>query len=552
MLLELRIRNIAVIESAEVHFGAGLTVLSGETGAGKSIIVGAIGLLLGERASSEAVRPDADRASVEAVFDISGRSDITALLAEQGIPLEEELLILRREVAAAGRNRAWINGAAATASLVGEVGRRLIDLHGQHEHQTLLRPAEQRVILDAFGGAVEIAGELAAAHGSWMDAERTLADLDSRRRDVAQRADFLRFQVNEIEGARLRVGEEEELDQESRRLDHAEELGRLASTLHDALYAGEQAITSRLGELRRPLDQLLRIDDSLSDAREVLNSALVTVEELGRRMGEYASEIEQDPARLEAIRQRQDQLYRLRAKYGATLADVMEAGRVAREELDSLDRVALDRSALEKVRAAAHASMVEIARRLSAARARAAEVMARAVEAVLPALGMTGGRFEVVLVPSAEITANGAENIEFRIAVNTGFEPRPLARTASGGELSRIMLALKSVLAEVDRTPVLIFDEIDAGIGGRVAHGVAEQLRKVAGAHQVFVITHLPQIASRADRHFLVEKEPSGQRTSTRLVELDGDARVQELARLLGGDPESDVSLEHARKLLAG
>jgi DNA repair protein RecN (Recombination protein N) len=551
MLLELRIRNLAVIEAAEARFGAGLTVLSGETGAGKSIIVGAIALLLGERASSEAVRPGADRAVVEAVFDATARPDVAGLLAEQGIALEDGLLILRREVAAAGRNRAWINGAAATAALVGEVGRRLVDLHGQHEHQTLLRTEEQRGILDAFAGAAELAGAVAAAHAAWREAGRAVEELDARRRDVTQRADFLRFQVEEIEGADIEPEEEETLEQEARRLEHAEELARLAGLLHDALYGAEDAVSARLGELRRPLEQLVRIDEGLADARETLEGALLAAQELGRRMGDYAGSLEHEPRRHEEIRQRQHLLFRLRSKYGPTLGDVLETGRDARAELDALDRVELDRAALEKQRDAARGTLEQAAAQLSTARRGGAKKLAAAVGRLLPALGMDGGRFEVGLEPAAGLTAHGAETVEFRIAVNAGFEPRPLQRTASGGELSRVMLALKSVLAGVDRTPVLVFDEIDAGIGGRVAHGVAEQLRHVAAAHQVFVITHLPQIASRADRHFLVEKDPSGRRAFTRLLELDGDDRIRELARLLGGDPESEVSLDHAREMLA-
>jgi len=549
MLLELRIQDFAVIDRVAVRLAPGLNVLTGETGAGKSIIVGALSLLLGERASADLVRAGADRAVVEGVFDIEGREDILELLADQGLEAEDGHLILRREVSATGRGRAWVGGAATTAAFVGELGRRLVDLHGQHEHQTLLRPEEQRAILDAYAESTALAEAVRSAHARLMECRRRLQELERRRSAAEQRAELLRYQVEEIESARLREDEEELLEAEAQRLEHAEDLARLSGTLHQALYAAEDAVTARLGELRRTLDHLIRIDPSQADARELLESALYTLDELGRRMGEYAARIEYDPARLEEIRRRQDLLFRLRAKYGPTLADVIATGRRAREELDILDRSALDRRALEKEEAEARAELERLAGELSARRAVAAERLAEEVGALLPELGL-GGRFEVALDPLPEIGAAGAEAVEFRVALNVGFEPRPLARVASGGELSRVMLALKTILARLDRVPSLVFDEIDTGIGGVTANRVAENLRRVAECHQVFVITHLPQIAARADHHLRVEKVEVGGRVATRLTELTGEERVRELARMLGGAPDSAVSLEHARELL--
>jgi DNA repair protein RecN (Recombination protein N) len=551
MLVELRIRNFAVIEAVDLRLGAGLTVLSGETGAGKSIIVDALALLLGERASSDSVRPGADRALIEAVFDVSGQDDVAALLAEQGIDLEDGLVILRREVAAEGRNRAWINGAASTATVVGELGRGLVDLHGQHEHQTLLRTAEQRAILDAFAGFAPLAAEVATAYDTLRATRARLDALDANAREIAQRADFLRYQAAEIEGAALEPGEEDVLEAEAKRLDHAEELARLAGQLHRELYADEDAIAGRLGELRRALEQLVRIDPSLADSRDALVSAFYAADEVGRTMGDYASRVEHDPVRLDRLRSRQNLIFKLKTKYGATVDDVVEVGRAARAELEQLERVGLDRAELQRSVEAAEGALVAAASALSERRAEAGLRLTEAIDGLLPTLGMAGGRFEVVLSPLSVVGAHGAETVEFRIAVNAGFEPRPIARVASGGELSRVMLALKSVLASVDRVPTLVFDEIDAGIGGRVAHPVGETLRRVAEAHQVFVITHLPQIAARADQHLLVEKA-GGLPAVTSVTALEGEGRVRELARLLGGDPESAVSLDHARELLGG
>jgi len=550
MLVELRIQNYAVIDRLAVRLAPGLNVLTGETGAGKSIIVGALSLLLGGRASADVVRTGEERAVIEGVFDVEGRAEVLELLDAQGLEAEDGLIILRREVAAEGRNRAWVNGSATTAAVLGEIGRRLVDLHGQHEHQTLLRSDEQRAILDAFAGAEALAAETRAAYDRLVGARRALEDLDRRRREVEQRADFLRFQAEEIERAQLKEGEEEALEEEANRLEHAEDLARLSGRLHQALYAAEDSATARLGELRRVLEQLVRIDPSQGDAVELLEGAYYNLEELGRRMGEYSAGIEYDPARLDEIRRRQDLIFRLKSKYGPTLADVLETGRRARAELDLLDGGEFERRALEKEEAAAREALEKVAAELTARRREAASRLEDEVGAILPELGLGGGRFEVALDPLPEIGANGAESVEFRVALNVGFEPRPLARVASGGELSRVMLALKTILARLDRIPSLVFDEIDTGIGGQIGHRIGEKLRSVAEHHQVFAITHLAQIACRADHHLHVEKGEAGGVTTTRVTVLDDDARIAELARMLGGDPESAASVQHARELL--
>jgi DNA repair protein RecN (Recombination protein N) len=551
MLLELRIQNFAVIESLAIHCEAGLNALTGETGAGKSIIVGALGLLLGERASSDNIRTGAQKAVVEGVFDIAHNKNVIVMLAEQGIEADEGLLILRREVSVEGRSRAWVNGAASTATFVGQLGRALVDLHGQHEGQTLMRPEEQRAILDEYAGATELAEELAAAYARVRTLQTDLADLERRRRDAEQRADYLRFQVNEIETARLKLGEEDELTSESVRLEHSEELAQLAVTLSEALYAGDDSLSTRLGEVRRVLDHLVRIDQSQGDARELLDSAYYAIEELGRRFGDYAETVEYDPARLEAVRARLDLLYRLRSKYGPAIADVIETAHRAQEELALVDGADLRRKEVEDALATAQQTLTHAASQLTKLRKKSAVQLQKEVTAVLPELGMPSGKFEVALDAYENATAHGNESVEFRVALNAGFQPRSLARVVSGGELSRVMLALKTILARVDRVPTLIFDEVDAGIGGRVATQVAVKLRDVAQHHQVFVITHLPQLAARAAHHLLVEKVEREGTTLTRVSELNREERVRELARMLGGDPESMVSLEHAREMLS-
>jgi len=551
MLIELRIENFAIAERLSVRLDAGLNVLTGETGAGKSIIVGALSLLLGERASAESVRAGAQKAVIEGVFDVAQRRPVLSLLAEQGIETEEGLLILRREIASSGRSRAWVNGAASTASLLSNLGRMLVDLHGQHEHQTLLRSDEQRVLLDEYSSAGRLAAKVSDAHARWRAALAELDALAARRREAEQRADYLRFQVTEIEKATPRIGEDEELETESRRLEHAEELARISEKFHQELYASDRSMTVRLDELKRQLEQLVRIDPTQADARELLETAYYAIEELGRRMGDYAAGVEQDPRRLAEVQQRLDTLYRLTSKYGPAIEDVLATAEKARAELALVDESDAARIELEQKRDTARAELEKAADELSKLRAAGARKLAKDVEKILPELGMSGGRFRIELERLPDIGNHGRETVVFLISLNAGFEPRELARVASGGELSRVMLALKTVLAGVDDVPTLVFDEIDSGIGGKVGLQVAEKLRRVGEKHQVFAITHLPQIASRAHHHLLVEKIEREGTTLTRVTPLSADDRVKELARMLGGDPESETSLSHAKELLA-
>jgi DNA repair protein RecN (Recombination protein N) len=551
MLVELRIRDYAVVEDLSLVLEPGLNALTGETGAGKSIIVGALSLLLGERASASVVRLGAERATVEAVFDVRALPGIEAKVEEMGFRPEDGHLILRREVAAEGRNRAWVNGSPATAGVVGELGTALVDLHGQHEHQTLLKTAEQRAILDAFAGAEGAAARVREVHERVRAHAAELGERERRLREVESRADFLRFQLGEIDGARIAPGEDLELEAEARRHEHAEELVQGASGAHDALYAGEDAVADRISEARALVQRLARFDSSLEETARLLEDAYHAASEAGRRMGDYASSLDHDPRRLEEVRSRLDRIFRLKRKYGPELEDVLATARRVREELAALDDADHDLAELRRSLADARGELEAAASALGALRREAARRLAEAVEDILPDLGLAGASFEVRVRPLEEVGPHGGETVEFLVAPNKGFDAMPLARIASGGELSRVMLALKSILAGVDRVPVLVFDEIDAGIGGTVATAVARKLAEVATRHQVFVVTHLPQLASRADVHLLVEKEQGARTTTTRVRALEGDARVEEVARLLGGDPESATSRKHARELLA-
>jgi len=550
MLTELRIRNFAIIESLTLPLARGFNVLSGETGAGKSIIVGALGLLLGERASSDLIRTGADRATVEGVFDVADRPEIAVLLDERGIDAEESFVVLKREIVGAGRARAWVNGTTVSAAILAEVGRLLVNLHGQHEAQTLLDPDAQRRILDAFAGATESASAVREAYESLSHVRREITDLRRRRAEAEKRADYLRHVVQEIEAAKLAEGEDVRLEDEARRLENAEELRELSSGIVECIEGEEESALQRLASVERLLSTIQRVDPTLARLQELYDTAYYNLEALAREMTEYEASVELDPERLEEVRRRRDLLYRLTKKYGPTLPDVLEAGRSARAELDLVDSADLDLRSLEERERTATRSVQERSAALSALRAQASERLGRAVDEVLPDLGMPDGQFHAALVPLREVGPDGAEAVEFRVSLNVGHEERPLARVASGGELSRVMLALKTILARLDRVPTLIFDEVDAGIGGRVGLQVGETMRRVASYHQVFAITHLPQIAARAHHHILVSKGARGGVTTADVAVLDGDLRVTEIARMLGGDPESEVSRAHARELL--
>ncbi|HEV7706508.1 MAG TPA: DNA repair protein RecN [Gemmatimonadaceae bacterium] len=552
MLTELRIRNFAIIDALTLPLANGFNVLTGETGAGKSIIVGALGFLLGERGTADLIRTGAEKASVEGIFDASGDRELLALLDARGVDVEDPTtLVLRREIVSSGRTRAWINSATTTAAVLAEVGRALVSLHGQHEAQTLLDEESQRAILDAFGAATAVAARVRGAHEDVLAIAREIQSLTSRKAEAERRADYLRHLVAEIDEAQLKTGEDISLEEESRRLEHAEELKSLAEGMAAILEGEEGTVLESLGHMQRSLAAIQRIDGSLTRLQELYDGAFYSLQELARELDEYGRGVDLDPSRLAEVQRRRDLIFKLTKKYGPSLEAVGETARVARSELDLVDSGALDLRQLEQRLRDARAALATSAAELTALRRDAASRLATEVDAVLPELGMPDGRLDVHMRERAEIGAVGAEDIELRVALNRGHESRPLARVASGGELSRVMLALKTILARLDRVPTLVFDEVDAGIGGKIGLQVGDTMRRVATHHQVLAITHLPQIAARAHHHIVVEKGSRGGITTADTRVVEGDERVTEVARLLGGDPESDLSLAHARELLS-
>lgn len=552
MLIELRIRDYAVIDDLTLDGAPGLNALSGETGSGKSLVANALSCLLGERASPGVVRVGAPRALIEAAFDIEDCAPVREKLEALGLSAGGHVLVLRREVARRGRNRAWVNDSSATVGLLRELGRHLVDLHGQHEHQSLLRPAEQARLLDSLARATGQASAVAALCGELKGLEREREQLETRIRELEARADFIRFQLGEIEGAALHDGEDTALETEATRLEHADELARNAGGAYEELYAGDAAVTVRIRAVQAALADIIRLDGSLGEVSELLEQSYQAASEAGRFLGDYASSLEHDPRRLEEVRARLDRLFRLKRKYGPGLEDVIETGRRLAAQLEEVETSSFDLAALDRRIHKARARLKREAAALSEARCKAARKLARRVTELFPELGLEGGTFSVELSPLAEVGPGGAERVEFLASLNPGFPQAPLGRIASGGELSRVMLALKSIPGAADRVPTLVFDEIDAGVGGEIANAVGARLQETGRAHQVLAITHLAQIASRASHHLLVKKRlsPDDGVIRTRAFVLEGDTRVHEIARMLGGDPDSAASREHARELL--
>jgi len=553
MLLELRIRDLAIIRQVTLPFAPAFNVLSGETGAGKSIIVGALTVLLGDRASADMVRTGAERATVEGVFDVMAHREVLAALDERGLEHEHGTLVLKREIAP-GRARAWINGTPVTASVLGAIGRLLVTVHGQHEAHTLLDAASQRRWLDASAGALLIAKDVAARHAAVLAARAAISERRTRQRDAEQRADFLRHVVDEIERANVMPGEDEQLQEELQRLEHADELRAVAEQVVARLDGGDDdaggGLVQQLAAVQRLLAQLRRIDGGADRLAQLGDEAAYALDELSRDASAYAAGVELDPQRLAAAQRRRDVVFRLLKKYGPTMDEVLAEAAAARTSLRLVEDAEADLRRLHDELREMQDAFARSASELTAARRRAAQQLAETVSSQLPALGLPEGRFLVALPPRDEPGPTGNEEVEFRIALNAGHDARPLSRVASGGELSRVMLALASTQAAQESVPTLVFDEIDAGIGGRVGQQVGDALRSLAARHQVFAITHLPQLASRAHHHIVVEKGTEDGVTSTDVRVVTGDERALEVARMLGGDPSSSVSVAHAEELL--
>jgi len=571
MLAYLQVRGFALIEHLEVELSPGLNILTGETGAGKSMFVDAVDVALGGRASSEYLRAGEETALVQAAFAVPRDSPARSLMAEAGMePEEGELLVLEREINRSGRNVARVNGRLATVQLVRELAGQLCDLHGQHEHQSLLRPREQLELLDQFGGGdlLDLRQRLGAMHARLGSLRRRLGELGGDARDRAREMDLLQFQAGEIDSAELRAGEEEELKARRKVLGNIESLREGAdfvlTLLAEGTGTGAPSLADLLGEAAGRLDELAAIDESLAGIHQAAAAAGYELEEAGRQLRSYRDRLDYDPEELRQVENRMALLTRLKRKFGDSVEDVMEYRRQLQRRIESLRDSEQSADEIKSEMDATQGEMRELAACLSQKRREAADRLESMVEDELTDLLMGGTSFRVSFEragdesrddPSTgdavvQIGSLGYDRIEFMIAPNPGEPPMPLHRIASGGELARVMLALKRILAHLDRKPTLVFDEVDAGIGGKAGQAVARKMAHLARTHQVLCVTHLPQIAAMADAHYLMEKGDREGRTVTTMRRLEGEERTQEIARMLGGDVELEVARQHAGRLI--
>jgi DNA repair protein RecN (Recombination protein N) len=548
MLESIRLRDFVIIDAAEVEFAEGFCVLTGETGAGKSILIDALGLALGARADAGTVRQGAARADITASFRIDEQT--ARWLAERELDGDEGRVLLRRVIDADGRSKALVNGHPATAAMLREIGSRLIEIHGQHASQSLLRPEGQRALLDAHAGLGELLRQTGQAWARLREARAELEAAEAASRDNQLERERIAWQVDEIARLDPVAGEWPSLAEDHARLSHAAELIDAAQQASDALAGEDDAVSTRLHRILSRLRGLLGADPRLADVVEMLDSAAIQVDEAASELAGYASRIDLDPQRLDAIDQRMAALHSTARKLRLepeTLAD--ELARL-RAELERLDR-AQDHDALRQRVAEAQADYDALAGTLSAKRRAAVRPLERQVTEAIREFGMAGGRLRIV-IEASEPGPGGIDRVEFLVAGHAGVEPRPIGRVASGGELSRVALGIAVSAAEANPVPTLIFDEADAGVGGAVADAIGARMRALGESRQVLCVTHLPQVAARAHHQYRVSKSTRAATTTSRIGKVEGDERVDEIARMLGGAKLTGAGREHARELLAG
>jgi len=560
MLVELRIRNFAIIEEAAFEFGPGLNVLTGETGAGKTIILSALGLLLGGRASPELVRPDAREAVIEGLFELEGETAIPALSPESR-PADQSELLIRRAIAEGGRSRVTINGELATVQTLARLAGALVQVYGQHEQQSLLRAESHETILDRYAGLEKPLARYRELYARAHELKARVEQLARLERERANLIELARFRVAELERAQLVAGEDEALASERAVLANAARLGAAAHEAEEMLYGAEGAAVDIIARAETRLSEAAGLDAKLAEPLEMLRSARANLEEAARALAGYAEKIEADPARLEQVENRLQELTRLKRKYGGSIDEALRTLEKSRAELAEVEGAAESRTAAEAELERALAELVAAAKELGAARASGAAELKRRMEAELRTLGMRSPVFEARLAPLAPadgglevggvaLGPSGSDTVEFHLSPNLGQPPMPLARIASGGELSRVMLALKRLEAQRRGVATMIFDEVDAGIGGEIALIVGRKLKELARFHQILCVTHLPQIAAFADRHFMVEKEERRGSTRSRVRLLDEADRIEEIGRMLAGAEITEKFRRAAKEML--
>ena len=556
MLTTLRIKNLALVADLTLELQPGLNVITGETGAGKSILIGGLNLVLGERADRTLIRSGAEGCSVEAVFDIRKlKTPLASFLDENGLePCEDGQLVLKRTFTNAGTNKQFVNGSPTTLQTLGTVGEWLVDIHGPHDHQSLLHAAKQLSILDAFGSLQpvrEAFGELVRRR-TGLEAEKSALVVDEKT--YAQQLDLLRFQAREIKDAKLQPDEEVELEQDYQRASNAAKLLELSQTALNLMSEDDNSLLSQASSLGRTLHELQRVDAAAAPISELHAQALNALSELQTELSRYTDRIELDPARLRELEDRLNLVHSLKRKYGATLGDVIAFGDEAARKLQNLEQRDEELGRINAALAKLDAEILRAGKELSAQRRKLVPQLSKAVVKELGALGFKQSHFDVSISTStqtvlgSQLSSSGLDTIEFQFAPNPGEPPRPLRAIASSGEMARVMLALKTVLAAVDEIPVLVFDEVDANVGGETANAVGEKMRQIAKQRQVLCITHLAPVAAHAHAHYVVSKQVKAGRTTSEIELLEKTNRVMELARMLGG--QSDAARKHAEALL--
>lgn len=553
MLLELRIRNFAIIDEMSLSFSKGFNVITGETGAGKSILLNAVHLLAGGKAGEELIRSSEEEASVEAIFNISGNREVAEKVKERSgrthLPGEDETCLVRRVISRSGRAKAFLNENLATLGTLSEVGEKLLSIYGQHEHQSLQRAETHLDILDEFGGLVRLRKEYQEHFERFLSLSGDIRRIrDENERGIKER-ELMTFQLREIEDSGIQAGEEEVLKGERRMLTHGRKLIDFVNTSGEHLYEGEGSVVERIQTILRQGTEMAVIDPSLSEVVKGLEGASIQLEEVALGLRNYSKRIEVNPMRLEEVENRLEGINRLKRKYGSTVQEVLRFKRRLEEGLNSLTSGEEKLSHLEGILGSVREEMIALVKNLSWERKRVASGLQKAVEKELGSLGMKRTVFEIRF-EETDFSPKGIDRVEFLLSPNVGEEVKPLGRIASGGELSRMMLAMKKILARVGGRQVLIFDEVDSGIGGAVAEVVGKTLEELSRHHQVICVTHLPQIACFADTHYAVKKEVKGKRTVTVVDRLEREAIVDEIARMLGGVKVTEKTRAHAKEMI--
>lgn len=561
MIQTLYIKDFALIDELEVQFESGLNILTGQTGAGKSIIIGALNMILGERADTDVIRQGAKKAIAEANIEVGEMDEIRELLEENAVEYTSSL-ILRREIRQSG-SRGFINDTPVTISVLREVGDYLVDLHGQHDHQMLLKEENHRSVIDGFNNIQPILNEYRSAYYDMHDLRRELNDLKKREQELQEKLELYRFQVKELEEAELEEGEEEELRNEMNLLDNAEELDQKASAIVEMGSEGEVNLMDLINNIKLHLEDIARIEPEFETYLEELSSARISLQETIRFTERYIENIEFNPKRLEYLRQRQAELHRLEKKYGRTVPELIKYLEEIRKELDLAENFEFEIEKLEKKVQNQAELLAKKAKKLHNQRIKAGKQLSGMIVEELGKLGMPEARFEVKVDwleaskgwieidgKPVECTEHGADDVSLYISTNKGEEPKPLAKIASGGEISRVMLALKSIIAREQSLPVMIFDEIDSGISGQISEKVGRMMRMLSEHCQIIAITHQPQIASQGHQHYRVEKREKNGRTVSHINPLSNDEHIKEIATLMSGEQITNATLKSARELV--